>query len=301
MLPPPGHLKAHMKRKAEPGSDPSRPAPGPPNSRPINTHIKGSSLSGLARQNSLSLSRSSSSASFRNASLSSLSTNTISTNTSQGIRPPSVQPFRPHTTQSIHPAQKSRANTGRPANSLDVHNVSMNGTHASGNSLSTTSFSTNPKRYLPRHSYCNSPRGSYDNQMNYTSDWSSPTPKSLRQISLSTKMSNLTLNSENGFPLPTKDPLPQPSPSQIPIPTPQTPSSSRTPSPSKSRRKTGIIETYLTKDSNTKTIVFDPKARIENMENMYLEMKEKMDTTTVESSNLKQIIPIYIAKSRYET
>ena len=299
MLPPPGNLKLKRKIQAEPGSDPSRPAPGPPNMRPANSHIshiKGSSLSGLARQNSLSLSRSSSSASFRNASSSSLSTNT-----SQGIKPPSVQSFRPHTTQSIHPEQKSRANTGRSANSFDVHNVSMNGTQATGDSLSTTSFSKNPKRYLPRHSYCNSPRGSYDNQMNYTSDWSSPTPKSLRQISLCTQMSNLNVNSENGFSLPAKEPLPQPSPSQIPIPIPQTPSSSRTPSPSKSRRKTGIIETYLTKDSNTKTIVWDPAARFENIENMYVDLREKMETTLVESSSLKQSIPIYKAKSMYET
>ena len=292
-MPPPGNKK--RKTLAEKAGETLGPTLGLPTTRYVNTNIKGASLPGLARQSSFTSSRPSSSSSVRNASSSS-----YATSVSQGTRPPSEQSFRPHTAQSAHPIQKNRANTGRSTNSFD--NVSMSGVPASGNSLSTTSFPTNSKRYPPQLSHHKSPRGSYDNQMNYTSDWSSSvslTPKSLREISLSTRMSTLSLNSEKDFPLPIKDSSPQCSPSQIPKPTPKTPLPSRTPSPSKSRRKTGKFETYLTKESNTKTVVWDPEARLENIEKMYFDLKEKMTTTSTESSGLKESISMYKAKSGY--
>ena len=297
MLPPPGNNKKR-KTQVDHGGEPTKLAPVLPNSRSASTNITGLSLSGLSRQSSFSSSRPASSSSLRNA-----SSGLSSINVGQGIRPPSAQMLRPHTAQSAHSTQKNRANTGRSTSSFDAQNLSMSGIQASENRLSTTSFPTISKRYPRQLSYNESPRGSYDNQMNYTSDWSSSaslTPKSLRDLSTSTtsSMSTLSLNLEKDSPLSPKKTLPQCSPSHIPKPAlPKTPLSSKTPSPSKSRRKTEQW-TYLTKESNTRTAVFDSEARLGNVENLYHVLKEKMETTITESSGLKESIAMYKAKSR---
>ena len=159
--------------------------------------------------------------------------------------------------------------------------------------------------------------------------------RSIRDVSLSTAMSMLSLSSD-GQPRPTinweasctPSHLPRRVPSaltcvaspepQAPQPTskaeveaPYTPSHlprhvpsvvlrADHPSPSKSPKKTPKVIQFLTKDSNlTSSIVWDTSARLDYMETMYAELTSKMNDTTTESNSLKEMTAIYKTRSMF--
>ena len=164
----------------------------------------------------------------------------------------------------------------------------------------------------PFHSNCYSeqkdkigtkmPRGSYDNQLNCKNDWSSSQTgpsshmhplNSLRNSSICTTLEGLSLQ-----PTPVDHEfeghnLNKSSPSHIPL---RLKDSFPILSPSKSPRKARRIIPFLSRDSNTRAVAWDTEGRIEKMEHLYSELKEKMDGTTVESNGLKDTLAMYKAK-----
>ena len=137
---------------------------------------------------------------------------------------------------------------------------------------------------------------------------------SLREASLNTQFHFLTLDDANPKPapiaeadesvtplVPSSDPktetrLPQ-TPSQIPKAIPRVAFPAEIPSPSKSPQKTPkALPKYLNRESNL-TIAFDTDQRLEEVENMCSQFKEKMDGATTESKSLKEMMAVYKIRS----
>lgn len=70
------------------------------------------------------------------------------------------------------------------------------------------------------------------------------------------------------------------------------------PSPIKSPKRTPSFIPFLTRDSNTKAIAWDTRGRLQDVETLYSELKEKMNDTTNESSGLKETMAIYKTRCR---
>lgn len=303
MPPPPGNLK--RKTLVERAGEPPRPAPALASSRLVNAGVKTTSIAGASRQTPFSSSvstRPPPSSVVRHASNSSWSSSV-----GPGSRPPSAQPFRPQSAMA-RSTQKPLPSTSRPASSFDTHSKTSGAVQTFGDSKSISPFSSSHKRYPAHLSQFKVPRGSYDNQMNSVSDWSSSangvvshrnTPRSLRDVSLSTALSGLTLEPSESRNVSLEEREPQCSPSQIPVRTPTVSLAPRTPSPSKSRRKTQQFLPFLTRDSNTKAIAWDPQSRLEIVEDLYHELKESMHSTSMESNGLKETVGIYKARGIY--
>lgn len=118
MLPPPNNDRKR-KTLAERAGEPSRPTPAPPSSRPVNAHVRATSLAGVARETSFSSSvssRPSSVASTRNTSGSS-----YSSSVGPGSRPPSSNSYRPQSAMSHPRFQRPVSSLNRPATSLEAH------------------------------------------------------------------------------------------------------------------------------------------------------------------------------------
>lgn len=149
-------------------------------------------------------------------------------------------------------------------------------------------------------------RGCYDNQMNYVSDWSSSsaaqtvTTRSVRDFPLSTVMESLTLAPRDCEAAPAVDMDTPKTPSQIPRRKPSKTTLQDAPSPIRSPKKSPRFK-FLTRDSNTKAIAWDTRGRLEDMESLYSELRNKLNDTTHESSGLKDTVAIYKTRCRSKT
>ena len=298
--PPPGHLK--RKTLAEKAGEPPRPAPPPPNSRPLGVPVKTTSIAGLSRQNSFSSSASSrpnsSASSYRNVSNSSFA-GSVCHNRAQ-----SSQSYRPYTSISAHITQPKAAGQVRPATSIDSHTNNGRSPEFDGpaNSMRHVSSSLNLRKRFATSMSRKTSWESNESQTNHrevrpssTTDmyYRKPHVKSLRDISLITQsVAAISLTASTVFLPPEEEEAERPcsphTPSQIPKrKRSATPLSVANASPLKSCKKTSRVGGYLSKDSNIKLPDWDLGNRVENMESMYAELAATMKSTTAESNNIK--------------
>ncbi|KAK2756679.1 kinesin-like nuclear fusion protein [Arachnomyces sp. PD_36] len=189
-------------------------------------------------------------------------------------RPQSTQSFtRPHTSQS---RLQKPSKTPRPQTSMDTREDDASG-HVLGKrkGMPQSSLSSSSCPQIPT-SYPISQRGTYDNQMNYTSNWSSY-QAGQHNVSLCTAFGALDVKDP-----PTELPQPQdPQKSKIPIPsTPVKHKSSLPPSPSKPARQSPQkhpphIPQFLTRFSETKA--WDTESRLGDNEELFHMLTEKID------------------------
>lgn len=286
-MPPPQTVNT-LKRKtlAERAGEPTgRPAPAPPSSRPINAHVRATSIAGLSRDSSLSSSvssRQASGASTRNVSNSSYSS-------SAGTRPSSAQLYKPQSAMAANSRiQKPVFTNGRPATSLEVHEEEPGISRTIGKR----------KGRIPLSS-CPNPPGSPD-----TLHSPKLRGRSIREISvtsLNNKFNTLSLKSGPVQSTPEVDVEVPATPSHIPKPIPHVVLPAEALSPSKSPKKTPRtlppLPLFLNRTSN-EVIAWDTDSRLEEVENMCLQFKEKMDGATMESKNLKETTGMYKIRSR---
>lgn len=285
-MPPPQNVNT-LKRKtlAERAGEPSgRPAPAPPSSRPVNAYLKATTIAGASRDSSVSSSvssRQTSGASTRNVSNSSYSS-------SVGTRPPSAQLHRPQSAMAAHSRiQKPVSTIGRPATSLEVHEEEPGMARTLGKR----------KGRIPLSSCPNPP--------DYPDTLQSPrlrgrSTRVFSLSSLSTKFNTLSLKNGPTQSAPKVDVEVPATPSHIPKLVPQVALPAETPSPSKPPKKTPRtlppLPLYLNRASN-EVIAWDTGSRLEEVENMCSQFKEKMDGATTESRGLKEIIGVYKIRS----
>ncbi len=299
-------MEPALKRKtlAERAGETSRSnIAAPPSSRPISSSVKATTLAGTRNPSFAS------STSTRTPSISSrnVSGSAFSSSVGPGSRPPSAQ--SQHRSQTAMGYNRSTSQTlvpaARPASSLDSISAESE-KPALGNRKGTPPFSISTYQHSSKL-HCSKLRGSYDSQMNYTSDWSSSAAaratarpqsstavRSLRDVSLSTAMKGLTIrpgSSPPGEGL--KTPI---TPSQIPksvTPFIQHATPSKTPKKTLSPKKSAP---FLTRDSNTQDIAWDTRGRLEDMEGLYAELKDKMNGTTNERNGLEEAVAVYKAR-----
>ena len=286
-MPPPQNVNA-LKRKtlAERAGEPTgRPAPAPPSSRPINAHVRATSIAGLSRDSSLSSSvssRQTSGASTRNVSNSSHSS-------SVGTRPPSAQLYRPHSAMAASSRiQKPVSTIGRPATSLEVHEEEPGISQTIGKR----------KGRIPLSS-CPNPPGSPD--ILHSPKLRGRSIREISVCSLNNKFNALSLKSCPTQSTPKVDVEIPATPSHIPKPVSHVALPAEVLSPNKSPKKTPRtlppLPLFLNRTSN-EVIAWDHNGRLEEVENMCLQFKEKMDGATMESKNLKEITGVYKIRSR---
>ncbi|KAI9702440.1 MAG: kinesin-like nuclear fusion protein [Candelina mexicana] len=315
MMPPPDILSTKPRKTAmEPiskrktlveraGETPRSNIAAPPSSRPINSSVKATTLAGTRNPSFAS------SVSSRTPSMSSrnVSGSFFSGSVGCGSRPPSAQSHYRSQTAMGYNRSTSQASVpaARSASSLDSVLVESE-KPALGNRKGTPPISVSTYQHSSKL-YSSKLRGSYDNQMNYKSDWSSSVAasvavrpqssaavRSLRDVSLSTAMKGLTIRpgsspSEEGL----KAPI---TPSQIPrsvTPFIQHTTPSKTPKRPVSPKKSAP---FLTRDSNTQGIAWDTRGRLEDMECLYAELKDKMNGTTNERNGLEEAVGVYKAR-----
>ena len=290
MMPPPTN---NLKRKtlAERGGETLRPAPVPPSSRPVNAAVKATSIAGAHRVPSFSSSVSSRTASGSSAR--SISNSSFSSSVGYGSRPPSAQASRPHTAMSMSNSriQQPTPTHSRSSSSMEVHPGTGVGKR-SGRTPFSSSFNQCKEEIHPRI------KGSYETLLSYSSTRASTPPagRSLREISLNTAMGRLTLNQalQDTPKVFTETPH---APSQIPKRVSVTRNASEALSPSKPPQKTPKrLPQFLSRFSND-TIAWDTEGRLEDMERMCSQFKEKIDGATTESNGLKDMVADYKSRS----
>lgn len=295
-MPPPSN---NLKRKtlAERAGETARPAPAPPSSRPVNSYVRATSIAGAARDTSFSSSVSSSRppsvASGRNVSNSS-----YSSSVGPGSRPPPVNSYRPQTAMGHSRIQRPTYTQSRPATSLEVHEEDPDATRVGGKRKGRGPFPS-PLEEFPEYLKPPKLRGRNDTQMNCTASWESRphNAKTPRETSLVIALNSLSLNGDIPQSAPKADAVLPPTPSQIPKLIPRAALPAETPSPSKSPKKTPKpLPLYLNRESNT-LIAWDTDSRLEEVENMCSQFKEKMDGATTESNGLKEMITVYKIRS----
>ena len=281
-MPPPQNTNI-LKRKtlAERAGEPTgRPAPAPPSSRLPNASARAMSISGISRDSS-----SSSSASSRQTGASTRNVSNSSFSSSVGTRPPSAQLHRPQSAMAAHSRiQRPVSTMGRPATSLEVHEEEPGIARTIGKR----------KGRIPLSS-CPNPPG-------YPDTLHSPKVRgrSFRGFSLgslNSKFNTLSLKSEPPQSTPKVDVEVPATPSHIPKRVPQLALPAKTQSPSKSPKKTPkALPLFLNRTSND-VIAWDHDSRLEEVENMALQLKEQVDGATMESKNLKEITSVYKLRS----
>lgn len=317
MAPPMNGNTLKRKTLAERAGEPARPTPAPPSSRPVNHYVRATSIAGVPRESScsssISSSRPSSSTSLRNVSNSSYSSSVGSSN-----RPPSAQSYRPQSAMSHSRLQKPTSMYDRPTTLLEVYEEEPGTTKKR---KGTTPFSLNPQDF-PQSIHAPKVRKRYDSQMNCTlsSEGRPYNAVSMREASLkreaslSTALNSLSLNGEAGQralsavvihsrslsptrSVPKAEVEVPPTRSHIPKLAPRVTLPAETPSPSKPPRKTPkVLPKFLNKDSNTH-IAWDTDSRLEEVENMCSQFKEKWDGATTESKSLKEMMAVYKIRS----
>ncbi|MCJ1404305.1 kinesin-like nuclear fusion protein [Xylographa trunciseda] len=295
--PPPGTLK--RKTLVDRAGEPARPAPAPPNARPVNAAMKTTSIASISRQpsySSLISSRPGSVSSNRNVS------NASFTSSLSGGRPPSTQSFRPNASVSSSTSSRPRPMSDRNPSYFDPHPGSSQTNQTNGSRTSMTPFHSTLRKVSTLQE--NSLRKRYNKVHDpFITDWSTSVScasrsarriKSLRDISLSTRLGGLSLNDDKCMLIPEELPEPPCTPSHIPRK--KMSRLSLTSATSKSPKKTKAVS-FLTKDSNTTALDWSLETRMENMESSYIEIKEKMNDTLVESNGLKDTIGKYKARA----
>ncbi len=310
MAPPANALK--RKTLAERAGETARQGPAPPSSKPANTFVRATSIAGASRETSFSSSitssRPSSSASIRH--MSNGSHSSYGSSVGPGSRPPSTQSYRPQSAMSYPRTQKPASISGRPATSLEVHEEETGTERIPSKRKGRTPSSSTQSIHAPKVRRC------YDVQMGYTSNWESRPFNAVtpREVSISTRLNALHLNGESSHPAPIAEvhersvsPMAWPAPkaetgvpktpSHIPKFAPRVVLPGEIPSPTKSSKKTPkTLPKYLTRDSNTLT-AFDTDSRLDEVENMYSQLKEKVDSATTESRSLKESMSLYKIRS----
>ena len=282
-MPPPQNTRKRKTLAERAGEPAGRPAPAPPTSRLIDAHVRATSVAGVSRDSSLSSSvssRQTSGASMRNISNSSHSS-------SVGTRPPPAQSYRPQSAMAAYPRiQKPVFAAGRPATSLEVHEEEPGIARTLGKRKGRIPLSScpNPSEYRDT---LQAPK------------LRGPPIRGCSLSSLSTKFNGLSLKSGPPQSTPKVDVHVPATPSQIPKLVPQVPLPAETPSPSKTpkpKKTPGTLPQYLNRASN-EVIAWDTDSRLEEVENMCSQFKEKMDGATTESKSLKEIIGVYKIRS----
>lgn len=204
---------------------------------------------------------------------------------SVGSRLPSGQLNRPQSAMAgFSRIQKPVSTIGRSATSLEVHEEEPGIARTVGKRKGRTPLSShsNPPEHRDR---LQPPklRG-----------------RSMRDFSLSTAFTTLSLKSDPTQSTPKVDVEVPATPSHIPKLVPQTPLRAETPSPSKPPKKTPkappSLPLYLSRASN-EVIAWDHDSRLEEVENMCSQLKENMNGATTESKSLKEIIAVYQVRS----
>lgn len=180
--------------------------------------------------------------------------------------------------------QKPVSTMGRPATSLEVHEEEPGIARTIGKRKGRIPFSShpNPPEY---HFTLQSPklRGG--------------ATRGFSLNSLNTKFNTLSLKGGPKQSTPKVDMEVPVTPSHIPKLVPQVPLRAETPSPSKPPKKTPkALPLFLNRASN-EVIAWDTDSRLEEVENMCSQFKEKMDGATTESKSLKEIIGVYKIRS----
>lgn len=115
--------------------------------------------------------------------------------------------------------------------------------------------------------------------------------------SLNSKFNTLSLKSEPPQSTPKVDVEVPATPSHIPKRVPQLALPAKTQSPSKSPKKAPkALPLFLNRTSN-EVIAWDHDGRLEEVENMALQLKEQVDGATMESKALKEITSVYKLRS----
>ena len=180
--------------------------------------------------------------------------------------------------------QRPVSTIGRPATSLEVHEEEPGIARAAGKRKGRVPLSS-----------CPNPPG-YPDTLHF--------PKirghSFRGFSLgslNSKFNTLSLKSEPPQSTPKVDVEVPATPSHIPKRVPQLALPAETQSPSKSPKKTPkALPLYLNRTSN-EVIAWDHDFRLEEVENMALQLKEQVNGATMESKNLKEITSVYKLRS----
>ena len=296
------------------GETTSRPAPVPPSSRPTSVAGKSSSIGGVSRHTSYSSSVSSmrppSSTSVRN-----VSNGSMTSSAGSGYRAASLQPYRPQSAMAGPRIPKATHGSSRPSTAMGAHPTGPGTGRVVGKREGRPQISLNPDGLPNGPNGPSGPKesvrsGSDERHMKYPLGRASQTcvPRSIREISISTAMSCLSLD----------DPTPQPlcavgqdtpvTPSQIPklkqIPVPQTSLPPRpfppaeASSPCKSPQKTPkALPRYLNRASNTE-LAWDTETRYGEIESMYNHFQGQMNGITTESNAMKEMIAMYKERSK---
>ena len=308
-MPPPANT---LKRKtlAERAGETARPAPAPPNSRTVNAHVRATSIAGASRETSFSSSvassRPSSSASSRN-----ISNSSYGSSIGPGNRPPSTQFHRSQSAMANPRTQKNGSISARPATSLEVHEEEVGTERIPSKRKGRVPSSSNITIRPPKN------RQRCDSHLDNISSWearpfNAVTP---REISLCTHFDNaMNLNGDSSQAAPIAEvqehsissvarPAPiaetgvPKTPSHIPKLAPRPALAAETPSPTKSPKKKASRQ-FLTRDTNTLS-AFDTESRMDDMENMFSQMKEKVDSAATERESLKEAMSMYKIRSMF--
>ena len=292
-MPPPS--KAARKTLVERAGEPAKPAVASSSSRPVNSYVPTTSLSGAPRTTSLSSSVSSrppSSAYSRN-----ISSTSNSSSVGAGSRPPSAQSFRSQSALGNSRIQKPSYSQTRPATSLDVHQEEPHTAQVlgkrKGRNLFSSSLDVCPESLQPTKL-----RGvGKSTPIRVTPREQRPyNVMSIRDFSMSTAMKGLSIDDKSLEPTPILDPEVPQTPSQIPKLVPHPPQSAKS-SPSKSaKRKTPAARRFLNKETNVE-VAWDTDQRLEEVEYMQRQLKEEIKGATAESNGLKEMTAVYKTRS----
>ena len=294
MAPPPNPLK--RKTLAERAGEPPRPAPAAPGSRLPNAGVRVNSSTSVSRQTS----NSSSVSSMRPPSVNSMrniSNSSYGSSVGSGSRPPSLQYSRPQSAIGNPRVQKPTQNPPRSTTAMDTHPAGR----FVGSRKGMTQFSLD--EYETPRGPLQKPRNvSYDSGLGYSSGWESrPYAVPHRDLSIASAMSRLNLNGEEPRPALRPSSEAPSTPSQIPKLVQSVPSQVATPSPSKTPRKSAKrFNGFLTRDSNIE-VAWDTDTRLEEVETICSEFKERFNSATMDSNSWKDMIADYKARSKSGT
>ena len=277
----------------ERGGEIPKPASDAAKSRTVSGALKGVALNTLGRQTSFT----SSASSMRPPSVTSMrnvSNGSFSSSVSSGTRPPSSHSHRPQTAMGNSRIQKPVTNPARPSTAMETHIAGPGSKKRKGMSCFPLDVNGTPLRSTQMQR-----NGSYDPGMNYTSGWESTpeTVRSVRNFSLSTAMSQMSLDDMGPRALSTAKPDLALTPSHIPRLAQSVAQRPETPSPSRSPKKIAQPLRFLTRESNT-PVAWDTDSRLEEVETVCSQMKDQITGVTAESSSLRDMVNVYKARSR---
>ncbi|KAI9675447.1 MAG: kinesin-like nuclear fusion protein [Caeruleum heppii] len=287
-------------------------AAAPRSNRPVSASVKATTLAGVRNPSfSSSVSSRTPSTSTRDT-----STSSFSSSIGPGSRPPSaLSTHRPQT--SMNHARKNTQPSmpaPRPTSSLESHDGADDRPLGKRKGMPLSSLSSSYTiSYSPHNGMSRQAGYGYDDHVHNAGTWlsrgassadRSALTESLRDYSLTSldrQMSKLKLSSAQvpraeGISTPNRSPSHIPkrlNPHISPLPIPITPSSSRSPKRTRSASPKKID--FLTRDSNTQA--WDTKGRLEDMEYLYSELKERMSGAAVERNGLEETVGVYKSRS----